>query len=163
MKTHGYNYINTSLYRVGFSTCSLSWCIFVKGNLVPILKHSIFLIVKSLDASCLARFVCSQDEVEDDSSHGNDSGQRLRAWYVVVKIQWCMFSTHLYSSEFYCMNVWCLTFRSTARDKLFILVLRWICLFISAWHWSTSPCQALACLCPHWEVPSIGSPSWVSS
>ena len=60
MKTHGYNYI---------------------------LKHSIFLIVKSLDASCLARFVCSQDEVEEDSSHGNDFGQRLRAWYVVVKIQ----------------------------------------------------------------------------
>ena len=83
---NGYNYINTSLFRVGFSTCSLSWCIFVKGNLVPILKHSIFLIVKSLDASCLASFVCSQDEVEG-SSHGNDSGQRLRAWYVVVKIQ----------------------------------------------------------------------------
>ena len=47
MKTHGYNYI---------------------------LKHSIFLIVKSLDASCLARFVFSQDEDEEGSSDGNDSG-----------------------------------------------------------------------------------------
>ena len=40
-------------------------------------------IVKSLDAPSLARFVCRQDENEEDSSNGNDSGKRLWAWYVV--------------------------------------------------------------------------------
>ena len=41
-----YNYINTSLYRVGISTCSLSWCIFVKGN--PTYFRTLFYCSKNL-------------------------------------------------------------------------------------------------------------------